>query len=140
MNTDFNRRQSLQQLEQSDWGEPTYRSSLVRTCHALRRKPLAEFTVEDLRIMIGQQISLPYLIPLALEHLEVEPLAEGSYYPGDLLSVVLKVDVAFWNENLGHKQKLLQVVEGLKVAILEVDEIDREAAERLLDESRHVQG
>jgi len=134
MEADFNRRQSLQQLEKSDWGEPTYHSSLVRTCHALRRKPLAEFTVEDLRIMIGQQISLPYLIPLALERLEVEPLAEGSYYPGDLLPAVLKVDQTFWSEHAGHRERVDRVLERLRIALPTLDEFDRETVMKLLEE------
>src|SRR5262249_2428107 len=92
----FDRRKSLQELEQDDWGEPTYDSYLVTTVHRLRRKPLAEFTVEDLRIMIGQKISLSFLIPLAVERLEEEPLAAGHHYGGDLLHVVLLTGEAFW--------------------------------------------
>ncbi len=134
MVADFNRWQSLQELEKSDWGEPTYHSSLVRTCHALRRKPLAEFTTEDLRIMIGQQISLPYLIPLALERLEVEPLVEGRCYPGDLLSAVLKVDRAFWSEHAGLRQRVDRVIEQLRVALPTLDEIDAETVRQLLEE------
>ena len=30
-------------------------TTLIRRCLALRRKPLSEFTTEDLRIMLGQQ-------------------------------------------------------------------------------------
>ena len=46
--------------------------------------------VEDLRIMIGQEIGLDYLIPVAVAELEREPLAEGDYYPGDLLANVIR--------------------------------------------------
>src|SRR6516165_7980740 len=81
----YDRQKSLQELEQDNWGEPPYSSYLVTTIHRLRRKPLAEFTTEDLRIMIGQRISLTFLIPLALERLEDQPLAGGDFYPGDLL-------------------------------------------------------
>lgn len=84
--SDKERDQSLQELEGEDWGEPTFPSYLVRTCHALRRKPLREFMVEDLRIMIGQNIGLDYLIPLALEHLQQNPLVAGDFFPGDLLA------------------------------------------------------
>ena len=56
--SDFDRSKTLQQLEGSDWGDPTYDSHLVTECHRLRRVPLREFTVEKLRIMIGQQIGL----------------------------------------------------------------------------------
>lgn len=94
----FDRNKSLQQLDGKDWGEPSYDSHLVTECHRLRRVPLCEFTVEDLRIMIGQQFSLEYLIPLALEQLRAEPLAEGAFYPGDLLEAVLRAGGQFWQQ------------------------------------------
>src|SRR5438105_10383759 len=90
---------SLQDLEQSDWGEPKYDSHLVTTVHRLRRVPLRALGIEDLRIMIGQNIGLAYLIPLALDELQKRPLAEGDYYPGDLLSMVLRADPSFWHEH-----------------------------------------
>lgn len=90
---------TLEELDGQDWGEPTFPSSLVMNCHRLRRVPLGEFTVEDLRLMIGQQISLEYLVPLALEQLAANPFAEGNYYPGDLLMNVAKVPQAFWDEH-----------------------------------------
>jgi CDI immunity proteins len=90
------RTKSLQQLDGKDWGEPTYCSSLVVECHRLRRIRLNDFTIENLRIMIGQKIDLEYLIPLALEHLYSNPLAEGMYYPGDLLHAVIKANDEFW--------------------------------------------
>ncbi len=46
--------------------------------------------------MIGQNISLNYLIPLALELLQKRPLAKGDFYKGDLLIGVVKVDSNFW--------------------------------------------
>jgi CDI immunity proteins len=92
----FDRTKSLQQLDGRDWGEPTYYSSLVVECHRLSRIRLNDFTIENLRIMIGQQINLEYLVPLALEHLRINPLAEGKYYPGDLLDVVVKANDEFW--------------------------------------------
>lgn len=106
----FDRRKSLQDLEQHDWGEPASGSHLVTTCHRLRRKPLCEFTVEDLRVMIGQGIGLPYLIPLAVERLETDPLADGDYYAGDLLAAVLGTDTAFWESHADSAQRLRRVV------------------------------
>jgi hypothetical protein len=96
---------SLEDLEHADWGEPTYDSHLVTTIHRLRRVPLRQFSVEDLRIMIGQNIGLPYLVPLAIEHLRRDPLAQGDFYPGDLLKMVLSADAMFWqNHPEWHKE------------------------------------
>ena len=68
---------------------PKHESYLTATCHDLRAKPIDEFIVEDLRLMIGQAIGLEHLLPVALDHLEKNPFAEGDFYPGDLLAAVL---------------------------------------------------
>jgi hypothetical protein len=108
---EFDRSKSLQELEQWDWGEPTYNSHLVRTIHRLRRKPLAEFDVEDLRIVIRQGIGLPFLIPLAMERLEEDPLAGGDFFDGDLLQAVLEGGEAFWGNRSDLVQRLRKVIQ-----------------------------
>jgi len=87
---------NLQELEGVDWGDPTHESSIVRRCHALRRVPVCELSPEDLRLLIGQQIGIEVLIPLALEMLENDPLTGGDYYQGDLLKSVLDVESGYW--------------------------------------------
>jgi CDI immunity proteins len=131
----FDRRKSLQELEQDDWGEPTYDSYLVTTCHRLRRKPLAEFAVEDLRIMIGQKISLSYLVPLAVERLEEEPLAAGDYYAGDLLQAVLSAGEEFWASHPDSLQRVRKVVGRVKDLLRSLDEIERPTILKLLAEA-----
>lgn len=105
------RNKSLQQLDGQDWGEPTYDSHLVTECHRLRRVPLRDFTVEDLRITIGQQIGLEYLVPLALEKLRDDPFAEGAYYPCDLLVSVLGAEAQFWQSHPELREQLIGIVE-----------------------------
>lgn len=103
----FDRSKTLQQLEGKDWGEPTSDSHLVQECHRLHRAPLSNFTVEDLRITIGQDIGLDFLVPLALERLDADPFAEGAHYPCDLLVHVLGSDAQFW---LSHPDLSVQLV------------------------------
>jgi len=118
----FDRSKSLQELEGLDWGDPTFDSHLVIECHRLHRVPLCEFTVEDLRITIGQNIGLQYLVPLAIEQLSENPLAEGNYYPGDLLSNVLRADAAFWREHPDFYQQLIPIAErALSIASADED-------------------
>ena len=93
------RQKTLENLEKDYWNSPGYDSHLVRRCHELRKLPLDNFTTEDLRIMIGQQISLDYLIPLALEVLTIDLFAEGEFFEGDLLKNVLAIKTDFWNNN-----------------------------------------
>lgn len=95
--TDGQMSRTLQDLEGEDWGDGDFfPSHLVMTCHRLRRKALRDFTIEDLRIMIGQRFSLLYLLPLAIERLREDPLASGDYYDGDLLVQVLTVPATWW--------------------------------------------
>lgn len=84
---------TLEQLENDDWGEPEFGSHLVTECHRLRRKPIDEFTVEEHRLMIGQNIGLAFLLPAALGHLNTDPLAAGDFYAGDLLRAVISCDM-----------------------------------------------
>lgn len=37
-------------------------SFLIRNCHSLRKKQLSDFSIEDLRIMIGQNIGLKIFV------------------------------------------------------------------------------
>lgn len=105
---------TLTQIEKEDWGEPDYPSHLVTTCHQLRKKQLKDFTIEDLRIMIGQNISLPYLIPLAIKKLKENVLAEGDFYPGDLLKSVLESDRSFWKNNKVDWQQVIDLYSNSK--------------------------
>ena len=121
MKRPLDRTRTLDELDPPAWGEPDFHSHLVRTCHALRRKPIGEFSVEDLRIMIGQQIGLPWLVPMALEVLEHDPLAEGDYYPGDLLHNVLTVEPAFWSREWEWRDRLRLVLQRLTDVPSEVE-------------------
>lgn len=125
------REQTLDELEGVEWDRPNYDSYLVTTCHRLRKTPIGEFSTEDLRIMIGQEIGLFFLVPLALEALEGDPLAEGDYHPGDLLSSLLRVTPTVWRKHADWKSKLDHVVERLT-------EIPEELAEGLEQYRKHT--
>lgn len=87
--------QSLEQIENDYWGEPTYPSHLVKTCHKIRTIPLKDLTAEHLRMAIGQKISLPILMPLAIQILLNDPLIDAHFFNGDLLQNVLRCDEYF---------------------------------------------
>lgn len=105
---------SLEELENDFWGEPRYTSHLVRTCHELRKVPLKNLTVENLRMLIGQKIGLEYFVIIALGILEENPLCSGDYYNGDLLSVVLKIEKNYWRENNELLVRLSDIMDKLK--------------------------
>lgn len=100
---------SLTELEEHDWGPPTYSSSLVQSVHRLRDVPLKDLTAGDLRLLIGQKISLPYLVPCAIDALQADPFVEGTFFPGDLLKAVLEISTDFWSNYADLFQRTLQI-------------------------------
>lgn len=101
---------TLENLEKETWGKPEYDSYLVKRCHELRKVPLNQFTTEDLRIMIGQEFGLAFLVPLALEVLSEDLFAEGDLYEGDLLKNILSIDTEFWLDNKPYWETVNQLI------------------------------
>lgn len=116
------KQKTIESLEKKVWtslnkDEGSY---LIRICNDLRKKKLTDFTTEDLRIMIGQEIGLNFLIPLALETLTNELFAEGDYYEGDLLKNVLEINTEFWNNNKNYWLALNELTKDRREEILEM--------------------
>ncbi len=107
------RQKSLQELEGPAWADPDYPSSLVQRVRALGSVPIGKLGPEDLRLVIGQRRGLRYLVPVALDLLEADPLRGGNLYPGDLLMALARAPDAFWAEHPGSRSRLQQL---LKVA------------------------
>jgi hypothetical protein len=105
---------TIEQLERDVWPDPEQSSTfLVRRCTELRRKPLSEFTVEDLRIMLGQEVGVQVRLPRAVDVLVREPLAEGDLYPGDLLRSVVRLPDTAWSDLHDQHQRLAGVLADL---------------------------
>ena len=129
-------RKTLDQLEGVVWGEPTFDSYLVTTCHRLRTKPVDEFSVEDLRIMVGQKIGLTHLVSFAVAALERDPLAEGDHYPGDLLTSM--IGAAEWLQ--ANPKWLVRVIHVAERALQELGDEDRYLEQRLAEFLARVRG
>ncbi|WP_298018230.1 contact-dependent growth inhibition system immunity protein [uncultured Parasphingopyxis sp.] len=94
----IDRFKTLQELEGEDWGDPeTAETPMIGRVLALRRKPLHTLSDGEVRLAIGQKVSLPYLLELAIERLRLDPLIEGDYYPGDVLSALVHLDEEDWH-------------------------------------------
>jgi hypothetical protein len=122
----------LQELDGENWGDALYPSYVVTNVHRLRRIPLQDFTVEDLRLMIGQRInsaSLPYLVPLAIEHLRDDPLVSGDFYPGDLLIYVVGLAAPFWAQHPDLRQEV-EVIAERALAVLHQSEDSGDSVDR----------
>ena len=122
----------MTELEGRDWGPPTFDSHLVTTIHHLRHKPLGQFTIEELRICIGQYVGLKYLIPIAVERLRDDPLVEGDYYRGDLLVALLEIKLSFWSEHPGLREMVAQIAEQAAARRQELTREEMKTLERVL--------
>ena len=96
--------------------------------HALRRKPIGALTVEDLRLLIGQNIGLAHLLPLAMEVLRADPMTAGDFYEGDPLSAVMNNRTP-WGEMPTMARELRSIVSTLT----DLDSWLRERADTFLD-------
>ena len=106
------RQKSLESLEGENWGEvPTDESSIVVRAMKLRKIPLEQFSIDDIRFMIGQEIGLTFLLVLAIEILKENLLAEGNYYEGDLLNAIFHVKPQNWK---GNHENWIQIDELIK--------------------------
>ena len=115
---------TLESLDQQFREEPKFPSHLVTTCQKLRKKQLKDFEIEDLRIMIGQDIGLDYLIPLAIEKLKVNILAEGDFYEGDLLENILTCDKEYWLNNTENWSTICELFNENKSRLKSSDNIE----------------
>lgn len=123
MRVDLNK--TIEQLEGKVYPIVTDSTNLVLKITSLRKKRLSDFTIEDLRICIGQDEGLAYLVPLAIEQLKENVLAEGDYYEGDLLLSVLRSDKNFWLANKDSWKTVKQLYEEKHQQILEGTEGDK---------------
>lgn len=109
---------TIEQIENNNWGEPGDDSTgLVKTIFALRKKDICSFSIEDLRILIGQNVALDSLIPIAIGKLSENFFSEGDFYEGDLLHNVLRSDRNFWEKNFLLKQKMIALFEKNKESL-----------------------
>ena len=108
---------TLEVLEDDIWGAPEFNSLLVTTCHKLRKIPLKDLTPDNLRMLIGQEIGLIYLIPLALDLLENNLLVSGDMYDGDLLCAVTSVGSGFWDSHEDLKYRAFELIHDMESAL-----------------------
>ncbi|WP_257033686.1 contact-dependent growth inhibition system immunity protein [Streptomyces sp. Ag109_G2-15] len=92
---------SIEELEGRRWPAPPEDGTpLVRGVHELRRRAVKDLSVEDMRRLIGQDVGLQWLLPVALDFLrETAPQeAATGWYDDDLLSAVLTRKTTVWRD------------------------------------------
>lgn len=124
--------ETIEKLEGDAWDDPgDHWSQLVVTCHKLRKKPIDQFSVEDLRVMISQNIGTEHLMPRALSLLERDPFVWDYHYPGELLQGVLHLPPAYWSTHPEHLVRVIPIAERTLQLLKETWAARREEARRL---------
>ncbi|MFF5298719.1 contact-dependent growth inhibition system immunity protein [Streptomyces sp. NPDC013161] len=117
MSTPVSHSLPLEQLEGQRWPDPPEdATSMVKNVHELRRRPLGELQAHELARLIGQNVGLPWLLPLAVEILRDTAAAQaaGGWYDDDLLYAVVTRDADAWGDFPALARDLKETVAGLK--------------------------
>jgi hypothetical protein len=102
---------TLSELEGDDWGDASDDATfLIRRSHQLRHVPVSRLSVEELRMLIGQEIGLAWLVGIALDRLEICPCVEGDMYPGDLLQSVGMISSSYWKLHPNQASRLSSII------------------------------
>ncbi|MFJ5301562.1 contact-dependent growth inhibition system immunity protein [Streptomyces sp. NPDC088350] len=108
---------SLEQLEGQRWPDPPEdTTSMVKNVHELRRRPLGELQAHELARLVGQNVGLHWLLPLAVEILRdtAANQADGDWYDDDLLYAVVTRGADAWGHFPALARDLKEIVAGLK--------------------------
>lgn len=115
---EFDRSKSLLQLKREKFRDFSWDFDRFPAGFYLRHLPLSSLKDEHLWVLIRQAIGLDYLIVLALERLEVNPLLMSHRSEGDLLSAVLCADALVWKRNPHYRQRVTRLWSKLSVRLV----------------------
>ncbi|OAV43914.1 contact-dependent growth inhibition system immunity protein [Lewinella sp. 4G2] len=111
-------------------------SYVLKNSFKLYNKAISDLDVEDVRFLISQRIGLLISVPIALDFLEKNILAEGDYYEGDLLKATLNIPKNFWLESPSLALRITKILKENKNVLnelMEGDDIDREIGKKWID-------
>ena len=96
--------EELTGLEEDDPEDaPTH---LVAEIRKSWKKPLNELSNREIGRLVVQHCGYPYLLDLVWPKLQADPLFDGGYYPGDVLSNLIRADREIWAERPAYEAQL----------------------------------
>ena len=103
--TDFSL--SLEQLTGVNAGNPEDAPThMIEAFLRSWKKPLSSLSDEDIGRLIVQHDGYPYVLDLVWPKLEADPLFDGGYYPGDVLSNLIRAEPHLWADRPQYKAQL----------------------------------
>ena len=81
-------------------------TQLVRDILRARAKPLRDLSDSEIGKLIVQMEGLPWLLDLVFPKLRINPLFDADYYPGDVLSNLIRAEDQIWNDRPRYREEL----------------------------------
>lgn len=81
-------------------------TALVAAIRIAWKKPLNALSDEEIGRLVVQHYGYPYLLDLVMPKLEANPLFDGGYYPGDILSNLIRANPEIWTDRPMYREKL----------------------------------
>ncbi|MFH8885119.1 contact-dependent growth inhibition system immunity protein [Streptomyces californicus] len=125
MNQDIDRKKTLEQLEGIQWpAPPPNATALVNAAHELRKLPVGSLDAHGLSRLIGQDIGIPWLLPIALNilHRTAHDHSLREFYDDDLLTAALTRTAHVWRSNPRWVTKMKEIIAALDDTSLYVQE------------------
>ncbi len=113
-NSRHDRSKSIEELSGYYWFAPDFHSNVVLKSHALRRKPLAELSLEDIRMGVMQQVGVSYLVPVALEAVEKDPFVESLNFEAEIALTLLNIPFEYWQAHPELRTRMQRVYERIE--------------------------
>ncbi|MCG2616644.1 contact-dependent growth inhibition system immunity protein [Terrimonas sp. NA20] len=95
------------------------------------RIPIKDLSKEQVRLLLSQDIGTIFLLDKTIQILEEDILADGDFYPGDLLSALLNVSEVYWKSNSDLAGRLYSLLNQQRSLIQKAGHkrLDREVAQ-----------
>lgn len=104
---EFDRKKTLVQLKREKFRDFTWDFHPFAAGYYLRHVPLEKLSDGDMWTLIRQAIGLDYLVSMALDRLETNPLIKAKRTEGDLLSAVLCADALVWKRHPAYRARVM---------------------------------
>ncbi len=70
------------------------------------KKPLCDLSDDEIGRLVVQRDGFPYMLDLVWPKLEHDPLFDGGYYPGDVLSSLIRCEPQVWTARPNYLAQL----------------------------------
>lgn len=94
----------------------------------IKHKKIQDYSIEDLSVVIGREVGLAYLVPVAMLNLISQPFVNN----GELLISMLEVRAEFWAENPMYVSSMKRLCKLVKAQVNEVG-VSAEVKGRILE-------